>query len=83
MLQLLQGVMDAEVWEQNILPHQMNSILVEVWYGFKAYPGNTIRERISKTNILPLIPSNLSTNTQEYVSSVPVFLVPMLKRSIL
>ena len=53
-------------------PHHMNSLLVEAWYDFKVSSVNTIRDSFAKTNIPPLIPPNLSTNTQSCDSSIQV-----------
>ena len=51
-------------------PHQINYILDETWEAFKVAFRNTIRYRFAKTNIIPLIPPNMITNTQACVASV-------------
>ena len=48
----------------------MKYVLVETWEAFTVSAGNTIRYRFSKTHLLPLIPTNIITNTQEYVASI-------------
>ena len=51
-------------------PHHRNSVLVETWETFKVSSGNIIRDGFAKTRLLPLIPPNITTNTQACVASV-------------
>ena len=48
----------------------MNSVLVEAWDAFKVSSGNIIVDSFTKTNLLPLSPPNMITNTQAMVASV-------------
>ena len=64
--------MDAEVWEENILPCHMNSILVESWDAFRVLSCNIIREIFVKTKLPPLSPPKLTVNTQDFPASVQV-----------
>ena len=64
--------MGAEVWDRNFLPRHMNSILVESRDAFRVSAGNTIRDRFFKKRYPPLIPTNLTTNTQELAAFVQV-----------
>ena len=50
----------------------MNSILVESWDSFKVSAGKVIMGSFAKTNILPLRPPELTTNTQAFSTSVQV-----------
>ena len=50
----------------------MNSVLVEALDAFKMSARNIIRDRFSETNLLPLSPPNLTTNTQAYAASIQV-----------
>ena len=58
------------------LPHHRNSVLVEAWDSFKVSAGNIIRDSFAKTMILPLIPTNLTTNTQACTASIQVSFGP-------
>ena len=51
-------------------PHHMNSVLVEIWEFFTVSAGNIVREIFAKTNLLPLMPPNMITNTQACVASI-------------
>ena len=51
-------------------PHHMSSILVESWDAFKMSAGNITRDSFSKTNLLPLMPPNLTTNTQACAATI-------------
>ena len=53
----------------NILPHHTNSILVEARDAFKVSSGKDIRDRFVRKIYPPLIPPNLTTNTQSYAAS--------------
>ena len=54
------------------LPHHMNYVLVEVWEDFKVSDGNIIMDRFVKTNLPPLIPTNLTKNNQACDNSIQV-----------
>ena len=51
-------------------PHHMNYVLVEIWEVFTVSAVNIVRESFAKTNILPLMPPNMITNTQACVASI-------------
>ena len=51
-------------------PHHMNAVLVESWGDFKVSSGNIIVDSFAKTNLLPLSPPSMTTNTQGMVASV-------------
>ena len=50
----------------------MNYVMVEAWDTFKASAGNIIKEIFAKTKLLPLIPPDLTTNTQACSASIQV-----------
>ena len=52
------------------LPHHMNYVLVEAWYAITVSTGNIAKDVFARKKLLPLIPPNLTTNTQEYFASV-------------
>ena len=58
---------DAEV-----LDNHMKYVLVEAWYAFKVLAGNIIKEIFSKKTLLPISPTNLTTNTQACDASTKV-----------
>ena len=51
-------------------PHHMNYVLVETYENFTVSSGNIIRDRFSKTHLLPLSQPKMITNTQACVESV-------------
>ena len=51
-------------------PHHMNYVLDETWEAFTVSAGNIIRDRSARTQLLPLIPPNMKTNTQVCVTSI-------------
>ena len=56
-----------------MVPHHINSILVEAWYAFKVSAGNIIRDRFVKTKLLLFIPTDLTMNTQTLSASLQVY----------
>ena len=54
-------------------PHHMNYVMVETWEAFTVSYGNIIRDTFAKTNLLPLSPPDMITNTQASVASVQTF----------
>ena len=56
----------------NVLLHNVNSILVEVWYAFKVSSGKFIRESFVKKKLRTLITTGFDTNTQACVVFVQV-----------
>ena len=48
----------------------MNSVLVETWEAFMVSSGNIIRDIFDKTQLHPLSPPNMKTNTQACVASI-------------
>ena len=56
----------------NLLPCRMKSIFVESWYVFNISAGNIIRYIFSKKK-LPLIPRNLTINTQAFDAYIQVY----------
>ena len=54
-------------------PHHMNYVLVEAWDAFKMSSGNIIRDSFSKKNLLPLTPTDLTTNNQSCDASIQVY----------
>ena len=59
--------------EKIILPHHMNSILVEAWDAFKVSTRKLVRDRFVKTKLDPLSIPDFTTQTQAYVASVQLF----------
>ena len=55
----------------NFLPRHMNYLLIEAWDAFKMSDGNIIMDSFVKTNLPPLRPTDLTTNTQACAASVP------------
>ena len=55
-----------------MLPHHINSILVGTWDAFNVSDRKVIRDRFVKTKLHPLIPTNLTTDTQACADSVQV-----------
>ena len=51
-------------------PNHMNYVTVEAWEAFTVSSGNIIRDSFAKTNLPPLSPPNMITNTQACVASV-------------
>ena len=51
-------------------PHHMKSVLVETWEAFTVLSGNITRNSFNKTQLPPLIPPNMKTNTQACVASI-------------
>ena len=58
--------------EKKFSPHHMKSVLVEPWDSLNMSAGNVIRDRFEKKKLLPLSPTNLTTNTQVYDASTQV-----------
>ena len=54
-------------------PRHMHSILFEAWDTFNISSGNIIGDRFSKTELPPLSPTDLTTNTQECDASIQVY----------
>ena len=57
---------------QKFSPQHMNSVLVEAWNAFNMSAGNLERDIFTTTKLHPLIPPNLTTNTQECAASIQV-----------
>ena len=55
-----------------MLPHHMNSILVEAWDALKVSARNIIREIFLKKDLLPLSPTGLTMNNHTYSVSFQV-----------
>ena len=58
---------------KKLLPHHMNSILVEALGSFKVSTGNLVRDRFLKIKLDPLSPPDFTTYTQACVASTQVF----------
>ena len=54
-------------------PHHINSILVKAWDDFNISSGNIIMDSFLKKRHPPLIPTNLTTNTQASATSTQVY----------
>ena len=57
---------------KKFLPHYMKSVLIESWDTFKVSAGNIVKGNFAKTNLLPLISTDLTTNNQSCAASVQV-----------
>ena len=53
-------------------PRHMNSVLFEAWGAFNMSAGNIIRYSFAKTKLPPIIPTNLTANTQACAASIQV-----------
>ena len=53
-------------------PHHTSFVLSDAWDSFNISAGNIIRDSFVKTKLPPLIPNNLTKNTQACVVSIQV-----------